>query len=363
MYLWKTYDKNRFMTKELMESDNLIKPVQVGKIVEGKIVGKGRSAVFLDLGPQGTGIIYGKEFQESKNEIKNLKIGDVLLAKIISLENDEGYIELSLNQASEELIWERLRQRKEQDETIAVKISGANKGGLLSEISGVAAFLPVSQLLAEHYPRVEKGDTSKILQELQKFIGSEMEVKIFDLDPRQGKLILSEKAKENEKIKELLKNYKIGDVVNGEITGITDFGVFVKFSKEGLEGLIHISELDWQLIEDPADIVKVGDKVKAKIISIINDKVSLSLKALKQDPWEDISAKFKKGDTAEGKVTKFNPFGAFVEISPKIQGLCHISEFGTKIKMEEKLKLGKKCKFQILTIEPKEHRMSLKLTE
>lgn len=356
------------MAKELMESDNLIKPAQVGKILEGKIIGKGRSSLFLDLGPLGAGIIYGKEFQGSKNEIKNLKTGDTLLVKIIDLENEEGYIELSLSQASEEIIWERLRQKKEDGETIMIKVSGANKGGLLTEVSGLAAFLPVSQLLTDHYPRVEKGDSVKILQELQKFVGQDMEVKIFDLEPRDGKLILSEKAKENDKIKEILKNYKVGDIVDGEITGVTDFGVFVRFKKEiaesdFIEGLIHISELDWQLIEDPSDIVKVGDKVKTKIISIVDDKVSLSLKALKKDPWEGISEKFKKGDTLKGKITKFNPYGAFVEISPKIQGLCHISEFGTKSKMEEKLKMGKSYKFQILSIEPREHRMSLKIAE
>lgn len=349
--------------RELLEKNNLIKPAQIGKIVEGKVIGKARSAIFLDLGPIGTGIIYGKEFQESKEALKGLKIGESLFAKIVDLENDQGYIELSLSQASDELTWEKLRQIKEKGETISVKISGANKGGLLAEVFDIPAFLPVSQLLPENYPRVEKGDTSKIIKELQKFIGQDMEVKVFDLDPREGKLILSEKAKEDEKIKEILKNYKIGDVVEGEITGITDFGVFMKFGKEGLEGLIHISELDWQLIEDPADIVKVGEKIKAKIISISESKVSLSLKALKKDPWLDIETKYKKGDVVEGKVTKLNPYGAFVQLTPKIQGLCHISEFGTRAKMETMLKVGEKYKFQILEIQPKEHRMSLKLTE
>jgi small subunit ribosomal protein S1 len=332
--------------KELIEKNNLLKPAQVGKIVEGKIIGKERAAVFLDLGPLGTGIIYGKEFQEAKEELKNLKIGDTVFAKIIDLENEEGYIELSLNQASNELTWEKLLEKKEKGETIQVKILGANKGGLLAEVFGIPGFLPVSQLLPEHYPRVEKGDTAKILKELQKFIGKEMTVKIFDLDPRQEKLILSEKAKDDEKIKEILKNYKVGEIVEGEITGLTDFGVFIKFGKEKLEGLIHISELDWQLIEDPADIVKVGDKVKAKILSIADGKVSLSLKALKKDPWQDIEKKYKKGDIITGEVTKFNPYGAFVKIAPKIQGLCHISEFGTKSKMEAALKINEKYNFQ-----------------
>ncbi len=360
--------------KDLMEKNDLLKPPQIGKIIEGKIIGRARSAVFLDLGAFGTGIIYGKEFQEAKKELKDLKIGDTVFAKIIDLENEGGYLELSLSQASNELTWGKLRQKKEKGEIIIVKILGANKGGLLAEVSGLPAFLPVSQLLTEHYPRVEKGDTIKILKELQKFVSKEMEVKIFDLDQKQEKLILSEKAKEGEKIKEILRKYKVGDMVEGEITGITDFGVFIKFpispktisrdgNKQELEGLIHISELDWQLIKDPSDIVKIGEKVKAKIISIIEDKVSLSLKALKKDPWLNIEKKYKKGDVIEGKITKFNPYGAFAQIAPKIQGLCHISEFGTKSKMEESIKIGKKYNFQILSIDSTEHRMSLKLAK
>jgi small subunit ribosomal protein S1 len=353
--------------KELLEQNNSIKPAQIGKIVEGKIIGKARSAVFLDLGPIGTGIIYGREFQQAKEEIKNMKIGSSLFAKIIDLENEDGYIELSLSQASDELTWEKLKEQKDKGEILKIKILSVNKGGLVAEVFGIPAFLPVSQLMPENYPRVEKGEASRIVQELQKFVDKEMEVKIFDLDPRQGKLILSEKAKEDGKIKEILKDFKIGDVVDTEITGVTDFGVFVKFSKENgpdfIEGLIHISELDWQLIENPADVVKVGEKVKAKIISISDNKVSLSLKALKEDPWKDIEKKYKKGDVVKGKVTKFNPYGAFVQITPKIQGLCHISEFGTKTKMEEVLEIDKTYKFQILSIEPQEHRMSLKLEE
>jgi small subunit ribosomal protein S1 len=349
--------------KKISDKNDLIKPPKVGEIIEGKVIGEKRQALFLDLGNIGAGIIYGKEFQEAKEELKNLKIGDSVFAKIIDLENELGYIELSVSQASNELIWEGLKQKKEEGEIIVVKISGANRGGLLTEVSGISAFLPVSQLLPEHYPRVEGGDSSKILKELQKFVGEKLEVKIFDLSPREKKLILSEKVKEVEKIKEVLKKYKVGEVLEGEITGITDFGVFLKFGSENLEGLIHISELDWAIVEDPAEIVKVGEKLKVKIIDISDDKVSLSLKALKKDPWKDIEKKYKKGETVSGKVTKFNPFGAFVQITPKIQGLCHISEFGTKTRMAERLKIDGKYDFQILEIRPEEHRMTLKLVE
>lgn len=350
------------IVKDALEKENLLKPARVGEIVEGKVIAKGQSSLFLDLGPMGTGIIYGREFLGAKDKIKNLKTGDSLFAKITDLEDENGFIELSVSEASTELTWGRLNQKKEMDETAIVKILGANKGGLLAEISGLPAFLPVSQLSAEHYPRVEGGDPQKILKELQKFIGKEIEVKIFDLKPATGEVIISEKAKEASKIRELLKKYKVGDIAKGEITGLTNFGAFIKFD-EGIEGLIHISELDWKIIEDPSEVIKVGQKVKAKIIDISRDKVSLSLKAMKEDPWKDIEQKHKKGDIVEGKVAKLNTFGAFVQLSPGIQGLCHISEFGSQKKMEEKAAVGKFYKFEILLIEPESHRMSLKLTE
>lgn len=358
--------------KNILEKNNLLKPPKVGEIIEGKIIGKEKGAIFLDLGPFGTGIIYGKEFLDVKENLKNLKEGENIFAKIIDLENEDGYVELSISQAGKEITWQELLRKKESGEIISVKILGANKGGLLTEVSGIIGFLPLSQLSSEHYPKIENGDPVQILKELQKFIGKKMDVQIIDLDPKTQKLILSEKSKNSEKIKEALKNYKIGDIVEGKISGITDFGAFFQFNplpsqkddiKDDikLEGLIHISELDWKLIESPAEIVKVGQKIKAKIIEIANGKIFLSLKALKKDPWEGLEKKYKKGDKIVGKVVKINPFGAFVQINSKIQALCHISEFGTKSKMEEKLKIGKEYDFEILEIRPQEHKMILKL--
>ncbi len=342
-----------------------VRPYREGDLVEGVVVGIGRSAVYFDLGPQGTGIIYGREFLEEKETLKRANIGDKLNAKIVDLENEEGYIELSLKDAGRELTWENLRQAKINEEVIKVKIIGANKGGLLTELHSIQAFLPVSQLSQEHYPKVEDGDASKILRALQNFMGKELDVQIFDLDPKEEKIILSERSKERTKIKELVAQYNIGDTVQGEITGIVDFGAFVKFGKpeEEIEGLIHISEIGWQIIDDPGKFLKIGDKVQAKIVDTSNGRVSLSLKALKGDPWKDADKKYPKFTTVKGKVTKFNPFGAFVEVEPQIQGLCHISEFGTKIKMEGELQEGADYKFQVLDINPKEHRMSLRLTK
>ncbi|MBZ1345329.1 MAG: S1 RNA-binding domain-containing protein [Candidatus Nealsonbacteria bacterium] len=374
--------------KELLKKNNLLKVPKIDEIVEGKIVAKVRSSVFIDLGVLKTGIIYGKEFYQAKDILKNLKVGDPIFAKIINLENEDGFVELSISQAGEEINWEKLRQKKEKGETLRVKISGANKGGLLADLSGIMAFLPVSQLKSEHYPRVEDGEKAKILRELQKFIGKELEVKIFDLDQKERKLILSEKLKDAQKVKEFLKNYKVGDVVEGEITGIVEFGAFLKFPLDKkvllednpippsdgqeerkkidfltLEGLIHISELDWKLIEDPSEIVKVGEKVRAKIIEISNNKIFLSLKVFKKNPWQDIEKKYEKGSLIEGKAVKINPFGAFIQISPEIQGLCHISEFANQNKMNEQLKIGEKYQFEILLIKPAEHRIILKLIQ
>lgn len=358
------------MLKEEKNKD-FSSPLSVGATVEGTVVARDRSSLFIDLGASGTGIIYGRDFYEAKEAIKNLQIGDKVFAKVTELENDDGYRELSLKDATKELSWQKLYELKEKGEILPARITGVNKGGLLTAIEGIPGFLPVSQLAPEHYPRVADADKQKILKELQKFIGKTLEVKILDLLAQENKLILSEKAKSEEKIKELLLNYKKGDVVAGQITGIADFGAFVRFPADkasaeaaqeaGIEGLIHISELDWQLVENPAEVVKVGEIVSAQIIDINNGQVFLSLKGLKANPWEEIEKKYKKGDIIKGKVIKFSAFGAFVEILPKIRGLCHISEFSSKEEMEKHLEPGKTYEFQILLIEPKEHRMSLKL--
>jgi len=351
--------------KQLLEQSELLKPIRVGEIVEGSVLGKGRSSVFVDLGPVGTGIVYGKEFYDAKHLLKKLNIGDNVFAKVTDMETEDGFIELSMSRASKEMAFGELREQKENGELITIKIIGANKGGLTAEISGVSAFLPVSQLSNEHYPKVEGGEKLKILNELQKFIGQELEVKILDLFEKKEQIILSEKAKDLEKTKKKLEKYTAGDKIKGEITGVTDFGAFIRFplstkkENEQVEGLIHISELDWKIINNPAEVVKIGDKVKAKIIEISKNRVWLSLKALKKDPWEDVNSKYEKGSVVTGIVTKLNPFGAFVRLDEEIQGLCHISEFKDE-KMEDVLAVGKEHKFKILSIEEKEHRMSLK---
>jgi ribosomal protein S1 len=256
------------LMKQILEENANLKPPKVGDIVEGKVISKKAFAIYLDLGIFGTGIIYGKEFKKAKKELKNLKIGDKVLAKIVDLDNEDGFIELSVAGATKEIALEILRKKKEAGEKIKVKILGANKGGLLTKVSGIDAFLPVSQLSPENYPEVENGDPEKILEKLKKFVGKEMEVKILGILEKDAQLILSEKlAKEEKEIEE----YKVGDVVEAEVSGITDFGIFLKFGVN-LEGLVPISETN------PNLNLKIGEKVKAKIISIEGNKATLSLK-------------------------------------------------------------------------------------
>ncbi len=346
--------------KQQLKEKNLLEIPKEGEIVEGKIAGKGRATAFIDLGPFGTGIIYGQEFQATKDELKDLEDGDIVKIKIISLDSEDGYVECSRIQAKKDLAWDILEKQKEGGELITVKIEGANKGGLLAKISGIPSFIPSSQLSSENYPRVEGGDSSKVLKELQKFIGKEMKVRILDISKEGEKIILSEKGKEEEQTS--LGNYKEGNIVEGEVTGIVDFGAFIRFD-EGVEGLIHISEMDWSLVENPHDVLKEGEKIKAQVIKIEDGKIFLSLKSLKKDPWKEIEKNYKEGDIIKGFVSKFISFGAFVEIDGGIQGLCHISEFQTREKMEEVLEIGKTYNFKILSINASDHRLSLRVVD
>ena len=331
-----------------------------GDIAEGIVIEKRRGMLFVDLGPKGTGIVYGREYKAAEDIIKTLKPGDPLNAKIVELDNEKGFVELSLKEAGEEKRWVILKKLRDTGEAIDLPVLEANRGGLIIEHEGIKGFLPASQLSAKNYPRVDGGDKERILQELQKLVGTTIRLKVIDLDPAEQKLIFSEKGIASDESRAALAQYKIGDVIEGEVTGVVDFGAFVRFG-DSLEGLIHISEIDWTLIEDPRAVLKVGDHVSAKIIDIQGEKIALSLKALKEDPWIKIAEKYHRGDTVKAKVTRFTSFGAFAEIEPQIQGLVHISEFGTQQKLQETLKAGESYDLKILLLDPKEHRMSLGL--
>lgn len=348
--------------KDLLQAkDSLFIFPKVGDVLEGRVVEKGRNRIFVDLGNLRLGVVYKNEIDLSMYDAQNIKVGESLPVKILELENNDGLIELSLKEAGLDKVWQEFLNLKEKGETFSVLVQDANRGGLIVQLHGIQGFLPVSQLSPEHYPHVEGGDKEEILQHLKSFVGKELEVKILDLDRKATKLILSERARASREIKEKLAKYTIGQVIKGEISGIVDFGAFITF--DGIEGLVHISELGWQLVESPANMVNVGDKVEAKIIAVENDKVSLSLKALKPNPWDLVEEKYKKGDLIEGLVSRYNPFGAFIRVEPEIQGLAHISEFKSYEDMLSRLEMGKKYTFRITMLEPKEYKMALRLID
>ncbi len=225
------------------------------------------------------------------------------------------------------------------------------------KINSIPGFLPVSQLSNKHYPRVEGGDKNKILTLLNQLVNQNFQVKIIGLDREEEKLIVSEKAVQVKEEEKLIKELKIGSEVEGEVSGIVDFGAFIKFSR--LEGLVHISEMAWQLVENPRQIVKVGQKVKVKIIGIDRSRISLSIKALQEDPWKMAAKNYKVGQKVEGTVTKINPFGAFVQLDETIHGLVHLSKMTEEDGKAKEMKIGEKYNFEILSLEPEEHRLGL----
>lgn len=346
---------------DLIDSGVEIKVLKQGDMVEGSLISVGKNEVYVDLEGYGVGVVRGRELYDDEATLSALKPGDKIFVSVIEPENKEGIVELSLRQAGQERVWQTLKDKMEKKEVVRTKVLEANKGGLMVEINNVAGFLPVSQLSLEHYPRVEDGDKNRILSVLQSYIGQQFDVQIITADSAEEKLIVSEKAVFEKEMENKLGALKIGQVVDGTITGVVDFGAFVKFGE--LEGLVHISELAWQRIDNPRDIIKVGQKVQAKVISIDKGRVSLSIKQLQEDPWLEAVKKYQIGQVVKGKVAKIMPFGVFVELDKDIQGLAHVMELSHEAvkNPEEVLKPGEEKEFKIISIEPAEHRLGLSL--
>lgn len=334
-------------------------PPRAGDLVEGTIIELVRGRLYVDLPPYGTGLIYGREYLNAADVLRKSNPGDTITAKVVDPSGLDGYIELSLKEARQAAIWSEAEQAIVAQTVYTLPVAEANKGGLILSWQGIQGFLPASQLSKEHYPRVPEGDKDKIFAELKKLEGVMLSVRIITADPKEGKLIFSERTgAEDEEKTSLIDKYTVGDVVEGEVTGAVDFGVFVKL-EQGLEGLVHISELDWGLVEDPRAMFKVGDTVKVKVIEIKDGKVSLSVKALKENPWKTAADRYKKGMEVSGVIIKYNKHGALASIEEGVAGLVHISEFGSPAELRESLELGKSYPFQITLFEPKDQRMTL----
>ena len=350
------------MAKSPITMDDLLKEESVkqltqGEVVTGTVLNVRKHEVLVDLGPLGVGLVPRREigFNRALDE------GDEVTASVVDAELENGYSLLSLRKAAKDRGWDEVMRIVEAGETIEVTAYDANRGGLLIELEGVRGFLPVSQLSAEHYPRVGSSDKDEILQRLNSLVGKAIKVRVLDADRKANKLIFSEKEAIKEGLAERFEKLKVGDTVTGVVTGVVDFGAFVNV--EGIEGLIHISEISWERVNNPGDYVKVGDTVEAKIIAIDKDRLSLSLKQLQEDPWMKEVDQFEKGGEVEGTVTRITPFGAFVQISPAVEALVHISELGDggDADPEKVFKLNERKTFRILEIDKENRKISLSL--
>ncbi len=343
----------------LASADTSAKQLEANDVVTGTVLSVKKHEVLLDLGPLGVGYVPRREVGHSQK----LAEGDSVSASVIDTELDNGYSLLSLRKAAKDKGWEEASAKMAAEEIIEVEAYDANRGGLLIEFEGVRGFMPVSQLSAEHYPRVGSADKDEILQRLNALVGTPLSVRILDCDRKANKLIFSEKEAIKDGLAERFEKLAVGDSVNGVVTGVVDFGAFVNV--DGIEGLIHISEISWERVSSPADYVKVGQTVEAKIISIDKDRLSLSMKQLTPDPWLSEVEKFKKGETTEGTVTRITPFGAFVQISPAVEALVHISELGSgeSADPEKVFTLNERKEFVVLDIDKENRKISLSLAD
>lgn len=353
--------KNEVKSMEdlLAEYEEKAKPISENDIIEGTVVSVTKAGIWLDLGVYGTGLAVGAEAAEAG--YKDSLPGDKITASVIVPEMDEGYALLSLKKASREKIWEKLTELKNSAELVQVKAFDANKGGLLIEFEGVKGFLPVSQLSTEHYPRVS--DKDEILNRLSSLIGQQLNVVVLDVDKKEGKLIFSEKEAKKDQMSEAIGKLEVGQKVTGRVTGVVDFGIFMNI--EGIEGLVHISEISWDRVEDPAKHAKVGDQLEVVIIGKEQDKVSLSLKRLTDDPWAKEVSHIQVGDQIEGEVTRITPFGAFVRVSKSVEALVHISELSEEhiANPSEVVEVGGNYSFKVISVDINNHKLALSLKD
>lgn len=343
------------MDELLASTDEGMQRAVTGETVTGKVLSMRKHEILIDLGARGIGVVPRKEVSFARN----LNVGDEVTASVIESEMDDGSVLLSLRKAAKEKGWDEIQARIDASEVIEITPFDANRGGLLAEYEGIRGFLPVSQLSAEHYPRVGSADKDEILQRLNSLVGQPMKVRILDANRKDNKLIFSEKEAIKDGLAERFAELHVGDTVKGVVTGVVDFGAFVNV--DGVEGLIHISEISWERVNNPADYVKVGDTVEAKIITIDKERLSLSMKQLTEDPWLSEVESLKRGDEVEGTITRITPFGAFVQISPAVEALVHVSELGSgsDADPEKVFTLNERKKFRILDIDRDGRKISL----
>lgn len=345
------------MTMDELLASSTLAELKVGDVIEGTITTVRKHEVWIDLGPNGVGVVMRREIGFGQK----LEEGEKVTTSVVDPEMEEGYALLSMKRAVKDKGWDELQRQFEEQEILEIVAYDANRGGLLVELEGIRGFLPVSQLAAGHYPRVSGADKDEILQKLGALVNIPLRVRILDVSRKDNKLIFSEKEAVKDDMQASFAKLKVGDEVEGIVTGVIDFGAFVNVN--GIEGLIHISEISWERVENPRDYVKVGDTVKAKIIAIDKERLSLSLKQMQEDPWLQEAKSFKVGDTVEGKVTRITPFGAFVQLGPSVEALVHVSEMSDEegADPEKIFELNQTKKFKVIDVDTAARKIALSL--
>ena len=329
----------------------------VGSKVKGKIVSIGSARVLVDIGGKNEGMVAEKAFKEAEDFIKTLKVGDEVEATVLVSETSDGYTILSFRQASGNALWKKIEEMAIKETPIDVVGKGVTGSGMTVEVYNLTGFIPTSQFGKE---------ASKNLQVL---IGKKFKAVIIDFDKDIRKVVLSEKEvsekDELERARDALKNIKEGEVFDGVVSTIYDFGCFVKIvvpekktkTTIPLEGLVHVSELSWEKVSNPADVVSEGDKVKVKVIGKRNDKLALSIKQIEEDPWKSVLSRYESDAKAKGRVTRVTDFGIFVQLEPGLEGLIHI----TKIPPGKNLGRGDEVQVYVEGIDKENKRISLGL--
>ena len=351
------------MSKELTMDELLasseITGLNTGDVVEGVVTLVKKNEIWVDLGGRGVGVVMRREVGHGLQ----LEKGQTITVSVIDPEMEEGHALLSMKRAVKDRGWDELQRIFEANEIIDVMAYDANRGGLLVELEGIRGFLPVSQLAAGHYPRVSGADKDEILQKLNALANIPLRVRVLDVSRKDNKLIFSEKEAVKDDMQSRFSTLKVGDVVEGVVTGVIDFGAFINV--DGIEGLIHISEISWERVDNPRNYIKVGETLKAKIIAIDRDRLSLSLKQMTEDPWLEQVKAFKVGDIVEGKVTRITPFGAFVQLSTSVEALVHVSEMSDDdtVDPEQLFQLNEKKQFKVLDVDTENRKIALSLKD
>ncbi len=359
--------------KYLEDSANQIKTFSKGDIVEGEVVDVRDGFLVVDIGFKSEGIVAGKELKSELVDWRDLKVGDKVMVYVVKPEDEEGQLVLSIRRTQQATAWLNLEKAKEENKIVESVVVESNNGGLIVEIGkDIRGFIPTSQLDASRVyssgvRQVGKDISSRVQKKLSSLIGEKISTRIIELDREKNRIILSEKmvtqVRDLEQREKTLNKVKEGDILEGAVSGITPFGVFV--NAEGLEGLVHLSELSWDKVEDIGSLYSVGTKVKVMVIGVSDGgkRVAYSIKRLQKDPWAEAISKYKVGDIVEGEIQKVVPYGAFVRIDKGLNGLIHISELSDKLVKDPAniVTEGDTVKVKILSISSTERHLGLSL--